>query len=1332
MKKQILTFILLFFQVSFGFAQNTSVLTQHGDNRRTGWNPSERILTTSNVKASTFGKSYAMPVDAQIFAQPLVAGNVSVGGAKHNLVLVATVNNTVYAFDADKAGTFWSRNYTVPGMRTPNNKDMYGACGGNYFDFNGNIGIVGTPVIDSLTSTMYFVARSTNTPAGSAGTGSFYQYLHAIDISSGNERPNSPVLISASSNGSGDGNVNGVISFDPQRQNQRAGLLLLNGMVYISWASHCDWGPYHGWILGYDENSLQQKIVFNDTPDGGDGGIWMSGAGISADENGNLFVSVGNGTVGTTGSNPRNFGESALKLTPSGSTLAVTSFFTPSNFQDLDNADLDLGSTQMMLIPNSSTAVTGCKDGNIYILNKDNLGGYNPAGNNVLEAINIGSGKTLRTAFSYFRGSSKEWLYSWSENAALKAFPFIRSNGTFDQTNVVISSAQGPVGGNGALLSVSSNGSRDGTGILWATHAASGDALHSVVPGILHAFDANDVTKELWNSNMNPKDNIGNYAKFVCPTIANGKVYMATFSNQLLVYGVTDTTKIVTVCKGTGGDLAKGKPAVASSLENSTFPASNAVDSVLTSRWSSQASDPQSLYVDLGTRYSICGVTLNWEAALGRDFQIQLSDDAVNWTTVSSISGNTLFSNALSVTGTGRFVRMYGTARGTPYGYSLYEFQVYGSPAGSCAVPSGLAVSAISPTAATLSWAPVPGVNNYNVRYKSVSGLGYTSLSAATNSLTLTSLSCGTDYIFDVQANCSATQASTPTADKAFSTLVCNNSACGFLPTRWNSQDIGRVGLSGASCFNNGKFRLQASGTDIWNNADGFQYAFKTFLGDGSVTVRIDSLNGANPWAKAGIMFRETLDSTSRQALIAMTPTAANGVAFQFRQTAGGPSTNINLPGIQLPYYVKMVKRGTKYAGYISADSLTWKQVGTTVDLGFGATSIYAGLVLSSHDNVHLASAVFSHVPIIFTADTTVSSGSCPAGNLALNRPGASSSTLSGDKSIYVFKAFDGDTSTHWLSQVGIDSQWIYVDLGKRYQLCQAKILWGAQLAKNYQLQVSDDAVTWTTINTVSGNTALYNSVPLNGAGRFLRVFATARGTTGGYSLAEFQVSGAALPGQPVNIALNKTSVSSSNENGILVPSAAVDGLGATRWGSLFSDPSWIYVDLGSTFNLSQVVLDWEVALGQDFQIQASADAVNWTTIKSVTGNTQFTNVLPVTGSARYVRMFGTKRGTGYGYSLYEFEVDGSPAPMMLTALKPKIRVYPVPAVNVVSLETEQEVVGEVIINDLITNRAYKPVYISKTPKKSVLNISEFKTGLYVIRMYTSRGKISTIISIQK
>ena len=514
--------------------QFVSVLTQHNDNTRSGWNDNETALTTSNVNVQRFGAVFTLPVDDQVYAQPLVVGHVSVGGGDHNVVYIATVNNTLYAYDGDNGTLYWQASLTAPGMRPPRNTDMTGACGGAYLDFSGNIGIVGTPVIDPARGTMYVVARST--------TGStFVQHLHAVNLVDGNEIAGSPTEITATYSGNGDGSVNGVIAFDAQRQNQRQGLTLVDGIVYVTFSSHCDWGPYHGWVLGYDAATLQQQVVYNATPNGYAGGMWESGTGMAADAAGDLYVVTGNGTVGDAAdpTSPTNRAESALKLTPAGSTLRVASYFTPFDYQYLNDNDLDYGGMGGFLIPNSGYYLTGAKSGTLYLLNKDAMGGYLPSGNQVQQVVPLGGSANMHCQAAYYKGSAKEFVYVWSENDPLRAIPFDRASNLLDAQGQVLFNGAGPTGQSGAVLSVSSDGSHAGTGILWASYAFSGDAEHEVSPGMLRAFDATDVTKELWNNRQNvARDGAGNYAKFSSPTIANGHVYLATFSNRVVVYGL--------------------------------------------------------------------------------------------------------------------------------------------------------------------------------------------------------------------------------------------------------------------------------------------------------------------------------------------------------------------------------------------------------------------------------------------------------------------------------------------------------------------------------------------------------------------------------------------------------------------------------------------------------------------------------------------------------------------------------------------------------------------------------------------------------------------------
>lgn len=970
-----------------GFVKSqVSVVTQHNDLLRTGWNNKETKLNPSNVNVRRFGKVFSAAVDDQLYAQPLVAGNITIAGKKHNVVYAATVNNTIYAIDGNSGTIYWSKNYTPASQRPPKNTDMTGACGGNYNDFSGNMGIVGTPVIDSTTQLMYFVARSITK------SNQFFQYLHAIDIKTGIEKAGSPMLISASVKGNGDGSEGNIVSFDPQKNNQRQALTLYNGRVFVTYSSHCDWGPYHGWVLGYDAATLQQKSVYNATPNGYNAGIWQSGGGPAVDANGNMYIVTGNGGVGYNGnlSNLINRGESALKLSLKNDVIKVTDFFTPQNYQSLENADLDYGSMGAFLIPNTNLYLTGCKDGSLYLLDTADMGGYHAFSDKVKQTIDLGSNVTLRCQPSYYRSATKEFVYVWSENSQLKAYPVNRKADNLDVANLVTGSAPGPKGANGAVLSTSSDNSADGSGIVWASYASNGDANQSVRPGILRAFDANDITKELWNSNQNAKrDAAGNYAKFSSPTIANGKVYLPTFSKQLIAYGIVDSS----AQSNCTNNLALNKPAVAYSTETSGFPASKAVDGDLNTRWSSSYSDTQWIYVDLGHRDSICNITLQWEVALGKDFKLQVADDTTHWTTISTVTGNTSYINSINVQAAGRFVRMFGTARGTGFGYSLYEFQVFGSVIQGCTSPTGITVNNINTNGAVIKWNKSSTASSYNVQYKLSPASSWATVSTTADTLKLINLSCGNYYDYRVQSICSNSGKSAYSQLGSFNTLACPN--CGFLPTRFYTADVGNIGTGGEACFTApDTYTVKGSGNDVWHTADAFRFVYKTFKGDGKVQAQVFAQDSTNAFNKAGVMFRESLDAGAKNVFIALT--SGHGIISQTRKTTNGNTVSTKTSGIKAPYFVRIIKKGTLYKSYISANGNNWTLVSTEniPNLGANGAAIYAGLAVSSHDNTKLSVATFKQLHIILDSSSakTANNETPTANNLEAKLPGNASS----------------------------------------------------------------------------------------------------------------------------------------------------------------------------------------------------------------------------------------------------------------------------------------------------------------------------------------------------
>ena len=521
--------------ISTAVSAQTSVTTNRNDLARTGANLSEPSLTTTNVNVAQFGKLFERTVDDEVYAQPLYVANVNVPGVGvRNVVYVATVRNTVYAFDADDptaSSPLWRRVLINPPQVVSVHRSDVGQACGTYLDLAGNIGIIGTPVIDPTSQTIYFVARTKE-------SGTFVQRLHALDITTGNNRAGSPVVIQGSVRGWASGTADGVVPFNARTQNQRAGLMLLNGIVYIAWASHCDQGPYHGWILGYNASTLQQTFVYNTTPDGGWGGIWQSGQALSADPAGNIYTLNGNGDFDAN-SGGRNFGTSIQKISPAG---AVLDWFTPYNWQFLNNTDGDLfwGAVH---IPNTNLVLGGGKQGLVYVLDRDNMGHIRSGNDGQIVQSFQGStsGRMNGSPVFWNTPTNGPVIYLWPAGDPLKAFRLV--NGRFQTTPVAESTARAPSSMPGGIMSLSAFGSTPGSGILWATMSNSGDANSETQPGIVRAYDANDVRRELWNSEQNAtRDRLGNFAKFNPPTIANGKLYVPTFSNKLVAYGLLGGT----------------------------------------------------------------------------------------------------------------------------------------------------------------------------------------------------------------------------------------------------------------------------------------------------------------------------------------------------------------------------------------------------------------------------------------------------------------------------------------------------------------------------------------------------------------------------------------------------------------------------------------------------------------------------------------------------------------------------------------------------------------------------------------------------------------------
>jgi len=496
-----------------GVGQTVSVLTQHNDLSRSGANPNEKILNTSNVNESLFGKILSLPIDGFTYAQPLYVPAVSIPGqGTHNIVYVATAHDSVYAFDADSGAQLWRVSLGTSVLsaiiHTSNIK----------FE----VGVISTPVIDPATGTLYAVAKTYENSVQ-------VFRLHALDIATGEEKFGGPEFISASVAGMGVQSVNGRVPFVASQENQRPALTLVNGIVYVAFASHEDHDPYHGWLLGYNASTLQRLQTFNVTPNGGEGAIWMGGQGLVADASNNLYLITANSTQSTENS-AGDYGESFLKIIPSGNSLTVADYFKPNDYDYLNANDFDLGSTGAFAIPGTTYIAGGSKSGMFYVVDTNNMGKLDLSADQVVQEFQADSG---------LWGSPAFWnntVYLWGATEPLKAYQF--TGGLFNTSPSSQSAYSTPIGETSGSVSVSSNGTTQGTAIVWAT-APVADPDGETVGGNLYAFDAGNLSSLLWSTSANPtRDSYGNYAKFVAPTVVNGKVYVGTDSEQLAVYGL--------------------------------------------------------------------------------------------------------------------------------------------------------------------------------------------------------------------------------------------------------------------------------------------------------------------------------------------------------------------------------------------------------------------------------------------------------------------------------------------------------------------------------------------------------------------------------------------------------------------------------------------------------------------------------------------------------------------------------------------------------------------------------------------------------------------------
>lgn len=502
-----------FFMLRVAPAFCQDVLTYHGNNSRTGLYSSETILTPSNVNFATFGKLFTASVDGLVDAQPLYLSKVTVQGGTHNLLIVATEHDSVYAFDADGGELLWHITTLKAGETTSDDR----GCA----QVTPEIGITSTPVImrpAGSNGVIYTVAMS------KTSAGAYRQRLHALDAATGNELFNGPIDIAAKFPGVGDNSSGGFVVFDPGQYEERAGLLLSNGVIYMSWTSHCDIRPYTGWIMGYDAVKLSQKTILNLTPNGKEGSIWQAGAGPAADAFGNIFLLDANGTFDATLNgngfpSTGDYGNAFLKLSTTHG-LAVADYFEMSNGQQESAEDKDLGSGGTLLLPDIwdssgnvwQLAAGAGKDSNLYLVNRNSMGKFDSIGNNIyqeLTGVLPGGIWSMPAYFNnrlYYGPVGQPLLAFQFKNAKLMNAPVARTTNTFDYPGATPSISSNPQGSNA---------------IVWAAENLN----HAV----LHAYNATTLV-ELYNSNQAPggRDHFGSGNKFITPMIANGKVYVGT------------------------------------------------------------------------------------------------------------------------------------------------------------------------------------------------------------------------------------------------------------------------------------------------------------------------------------------------------------------------------------------------------------------------------------------------------------------------------------------------------------------------------------------------------------------------------------------------------------------------------------------------------------------------------------------------------------------------------------------------------------------------------------------------------------------------------------
>jgi len=994
-----------------------SVTTYHNDNARTGQNTNETKLTPTNVNSQQFGRLFSQPVDSDVYSQPLYLPNVVIPGkGTHNVLYVTTEHNSVYAFDADNnlgtnANPLWQVNL---GESAAEPNPYFGHRYGPGSNIYPEIGITGTPVINPATNTIYVVAFTEDAPGGP-----YHQMLHALDCTTGAD-VHTPVEIVGSVPGHGYDALNGTVTFNPMQALQRSALLLNNGVVYVSFASHSDTDPYHGWIFGYDAVTMQQVAMLNVTPNGQEGGIWMTGNGPAADAGGNVWTSIGNGTFDadvTLGGNG-DYGDSVLGL-PKLLTTLPPLYFTPSDQFTLAQNDEDLGSGGLTLIPDQSVGpthllVTTGKEGTIYVLDRDHMGGFHATIDSVVSEYPQAIPGTMSSP-AYWNGN----LYYLASNNVLMDYSL--SGGQL--TLIGKSALQFP--DPGATPSISASGTQNG--IVWALESdGQNQPTNSTV---LHAYDAGNVTNELYNTTQaGPRDDPGLAVKFAVPTIANGKVYVPA-QYEISAYGLGPSSLVPTPVITPNGGFISNPITITDSVagttiyyttDGSTPTRSSTVytvpftlqqcstviavavkpgmlDSLQASAFFGQQGPTGSgtgLLADYFSNPDLTGNTVvrvdptinfgwpnnspatgigpnNWSARWSGSIQAQftdtytlftLSDDGIRmW-----VNGQEVINDWTNHGPTYDFASVPMVA-GQKYDVTIEYYQAGGGATAQLWWSSGCTTPEIVPQTQLYPATPAPvispGTGKYTVDIpvtisSAITGavINYTiDGSVPTQGSTVYSA------VFTVHpgtvVKAIATAAGYPASSVA--TAIYGRT----IPFPWKDSDVGSVAAAGSAGYAQGNFVDTGSGDDIWNMADAFHYIYQPLNGDGQITARVTGIDPTDPWAKAGVMIRTALGAGDVNAYSLVS--SGNGIEFQDRPAGGGISYGVPGPFSSAPYWVRIARSGNTITGSSSADGLSWQTISTAAVTLPALANI--GMAVTAHNNGTLSNGLFDNVTVSFS-----------------------------------------------------------------------------------------------------------------------------------------------------------------------------------------------------------------------------------------------------------------------------------------------------------------------------------------------------------------------------